>query len=218
MTASPTDAAIIAAGLGVLSWVFLMASHAYDATMSLPERLISISYPLMDVFVLGVRFEIRGLSDLIRSRLLAGCPVEAGYPGTTGLWKALGLVSGSGSVLMLPLLIQEELGGAISITSDSALPEVLKDGFKTLGSQVSLALESVHSQEQVAHQASHNPLTNLPNRCLFMDHLEDALDRTAHSWEPAAALFLDLDNFKNVNDSLVTLRETTCCSSPSANA
>jgi PAS domain S-box-containing protein len=48
------DAAIIATGLGVLSWVFLMLPYASDPSYSLSEKAVSIAYPLMDVFLLAV--------------------------------------------------------------------------------------------------------------------------------------------------------------------
>jgi diguanylate cyclase (GGDEF)-like protein len=59
------------------------------------------------------------------------------------------------------------------------------------------------SEVELAHRASHDPLTDLPNRLLFLTHLDDALDRlgTRDSGH-VAVLFLDLDRFKVVNDSM----------------
>ena len=58
------------------------------------------------------------------------------------------------------------------------------------------------SQEKLDHMAHHDPLTALPNRLLFHDRLQHALLRAARDQEQLAVLFIDLDRFKNVNDTL----------------
>lgn len=57
-------------------------------------------------------------------------------------------------------------------------------------------------EERLHYQVLHDPLTNLPNRRLFADCLEQALERTSRRKEMVAVLFMDLDNFKAINDSL----------------
>ncbi|MEO7359151.1 MAG: EAL domain-containing protein, partial [Gemmatimonadaceae bacterium] len=57
-------------------------------------------------------------------------------------------------------------------------------------------------EEQYMHQAFHDPLTDLANRTLFLYQVGHALARGMRHVQPVTVLFLDLDNFKTVNDSL----------------
>lgn len=58
------------------------------------------------------------------------------------------------------------------------------------------------SREELYHMAHHDPLTQLPNRLLFLDRLGHALEVARRDGRKMAVLFLDLDRFKNVNDTL----------------
>jgi diguanylate cyclase (GGDEF)-like protein len=55
---------------------------------------------------------------------------------------------------------------------------------------------------EIEHQAFHDKLTGLPNRALFMDRLTCALTKASRSGLGTAVMFIDLDNFKLINDSL----------------
>jgi diguanylate cyclase (GGDEF)-like protein/PAS domain S-box-containing protein len=57
-------------------------------------------------------------------------------------------------------------------------------------------------EERLEHRAFHDSLTDLPNRQLFMDRLGQALRRTMRRHKRVAVLFMDIDKFKGVNDSL----------------
>jgi len=56
--------------------------------------------------------------------------------------------------------------------------------------------------EQIAHLAEHDPLTGLPNRLLLNDRLNQAIAQASRKTTSMAILFMDLDNFKHINDSL----------------
>src|SRR5271166_4274368 len=57
-------------------------------------------------------------------------------------------------------------------------------------------------EDQLAHQAFHDPVTNLPNRALFVERVRHAIGRARREEKGLGVIFLDVDDFKTINDSL----------------
>jgi diguanylate cyclase (GGDEF)-like protein/PAS domain S-box-containing protein len=85
-------------------------------------------------------------------------------------------------VTTLPIIVNGQIVGIYGIAKDETERRTL--------------------EERLAHQAFHDSLTHLPNRNLFLDRLQHALARAGRNQTMLAVLFLDLDNFKVINDSL----------------
>ncbi|MEA2483653.1 MAG: hypothetical protein QOC55_1600, partial [Thermoleophilaceae bacterium] len=95
--------------------------------------------------------------------------------------------------------------GSLTVASfrpDRHYSQAEQDVLYAFAEHASLALTDARNFEDAMHQAFHDSLTGLPNRALFLDRLELAHSRARRSGTPIAVLFMDLDAFKNVNDSL----------------
>ncbi|MER3411806.1 MAG: hypothetical protein C4305_05515, partial [Thermoleophilia bacterium] len=80
--------------------------------------------------------------------------------------------------------------------------EAERETLLAFAEHASLALSDARTVEDAVFRSVHDPLTELPNRLLFQDRLDHALALAERSGRPVAVLFLDLDGFKRVNDSL----------------
>ncbi|NJC95109.1 MAG: diguanylate cyclase [Anaerolineales bacterium] len=76
------------------------------------------------------------------------------------------------------------------------------NAYRMAGSQSDITARKL-AEQQLAHDAVHDALTGLPNRVLFLDRLQNRLERTKRNPDSLfAVMFIDLDRFKVVNDSL----------------
>jgi diguanylate cyclase (GGDEF)-like protein/PAS domain S-box-containing protein len=90
----------------------------------------------------------------------------------------------------------------VHYTRAGAIPPDCLPFLDALANVVADAIHSRDVQEQIRHQALHDGLTGLPNRTMFLDRVAHALARNNRDPQPLAVLFIDLDRFKLVNDSL----------------
>ena len=115
------------------------------------------------------------------------------------------------ALISLPLLNDNNILGALNIYSDNGT--VFDDAEQNLLAEVAnnlaygitaLRIEALHNQaqERLSHQAFHDTLTDLPNRAMFLESLKLTLAHAERSGEILAVLFIDLDDFKLVNDPL----------------
>ena len=88
------------------------------------------------------------------------------------------------------------------LTRGLAVRNAAGDAYRMAGSQSDITARKA-AEERLLHDAFHDPLTGLPNRALFMDRLGMAIAHAKRRLSYTfAVLFIDLDRFKNVNDSL----------------
>jgi len=96
----------------------------------------------------------------------------------------------------------------VLLTSKVPLKDAQTNIMGVLGSYMDITVqrkteEELKKQKDIlAHQAHHDALTGLPNRILFNDRLEQAIEKAKRHQSKVALLFIDLDHFKEINDSL----------------
>lgn len=107
----------------------------------------------------------------------------------------LGVPLRSSSAVIGALVVQSYSGRVRYTAQDKALLEFVS-------TQVASAIERKQNEVALQHLAQHDPLTGLPNRSLALRRLMAALAAGEPAPRPVAVLFIDLDDFKQVNDSL----------------
>jgi diguanylate cyclase (GGDEF)-like protein len=105
-------------------------------------------------------------------------------------------------VLLVPLAVNHDLFGVLTVGGDQPMPVDVHSSLETLATQVALRLENAALTEQLTEMAFRDALTGLANRALVRDTIARALSRSRRTGRPFGLLLLDLDGFKQINDSL----------------
>jgi diguanylate cyclase (GGDEF)-like protein/PAS domain S-box-containing protein len=129
--------------------------------------------------------------DLMRTLPVVGAEVRlagGGVLASTGLQAEPGLRFPIGS------------GEALLVAPDREFGDAEVGLARAVANTLATALERLRGDERVRYDAVHDPLTGLANRTLLGDRLAHAVAKAARTGSSAAVLFVDLDNFKAVND------------------
>jgi diguanylate cyclase (GGDEF)-like protein len=114
--------------------------------------------------------------------------------------------TGGLNALSYPIMYDSEWYGWITVDV-TRHPERLDDvdqvteRLRALAGQAAIAIRNSRLLDEIRHQALHDHLTGLPNRVLVLDRLEQTLARVRREHLEVALLFIDLDGFKDVNDT-----------------
>jgi diguanylate cyclase len=265
------DAMIIAAGVGTLSWAFLVSPYASDVSLAILPKMVAMAYPLADILLLVVvtRLLLAPGRHGTSHRLLAGAlsctllsdvvysfqALQGGYytghavdvgwlafyvlmgaaalhpsmaSAQTGSWRPkkssrrrLLVLAAAASIAPLTLVIQTQRGAEVDVAVIAGasilvfslvvfrmerLVHEVATKVTELGTQGRVLRSSLHERKdlefRLRHQALHDPLTGLANRSLFRDRLSRALRDTKIEGDALGLLFVDIDDFKQVNDTM----------------
>ena len=124
---------------------------------------------------------------------------EQGFSRTTAALQA-----GLRGALALPIVAAGKIFGVIELFSAEAIQpdEALIQLLKSLSAQIGQSFQRRLAEDQLRFIATHDSLTDLPNRSLFNERLRHALHQSTRYTRGIAVMFIDMDRFKVVNDSL----------------
>jgi diguanylate cyclase (GGDEF)-like protein/PAS domain S-box-containing protein len=133
------------------------------------------------------------ITDIADSERVGPLAALAAIHGVKSVWMMAILTADAnrllGTFTVYGSSVREPTAGELAVTARAA-------------ALAAVAIDRADAEDRLEHQAMHDPLTGLPNRSLALDRLGQALLGLDRKGSSVAALFLDLDRFKGINDSL----------------
>jgi diguanylate cyclase (GGDEF)-like protein/PAS domain S-box-containing protein len=183
--------------------ILVVDDAAESLTVAAAPSLIDVGLHEADGLVIGPEAGTSGTAAFRRE------PVVSADVARDPLWREsrqVALARGIRAAWSTPIIaadLDRVLGVLTVYFDEPRRPGPAEEGLLELAAHLAdIAIERSHAQAQLAHQAAHDALTGLPNRVFFLDRINHALAKTQRSRSSVAVLFLDLDRFKFINDSL----------------
>ena len=152
---------------------------------------------------------VRGAAELVDAPMACLELADPDAPDLTRIVSAVGLPEWRNGMppgaVSAPVHEDGRVVGTLSVAAGTparAFSASEQEVLLAFAEHASLALTDARMVADARHRALHDPLTGLPNRTLFLDRLDAALQRARRQHSKVAVLFVDLDGFKRVNDTL----------------
>ena len=185
--------------------ILTLKEYADIVFASIPDGLLVLSPDLTVLSANRTLLERFGFTEeAVRGRYLMEVLAADGLQGRALEVLATGVVQHDVLFSMGPAGGDERKPVRVTLTGirlaeeEARLLLIVED----LTEEQALRAAALESERQLMHLANHDPLTSLPNRKFFREHLEISLDEAVLNRVNLALLFLDLDRFKLINDTL----------------
>lgn len=183
----------------------ITAQTRFSAGAGLPGRVLTTGKPAwVEDVTRDLNFPRARFNEPLGIRAAFALPVRVGDE-VVAVLEVFGVKPLPCDTQLLDIAEQigNQLGRVVERTrAEAALRSAYDELFQANDELTREVRERTRAEEALSHMAFYDTLTDLPNRALFLDRLEHALTRADRRHGTIGVLFLDLDNFKVINDSL----------------
>jgi diguanylate cyclase (GGDEF)-like protein/PAS domain S-box-containing protein len=144
--------------------------------------------------------DVGDLAEEAVERLGETLPLTGAFVVREGVTLAAWGPAAGGAALRFEIRTGDDVFGEVGVVAEQPLNEDQENFLRGIANVLATAMGRLRSDQQMRHEALHDPLTGLANRALCRERLIHALARTGRDDGSACVLFIDLDDFKGVND------------------